>query len=69
MLDAESVEQALALQRKTGMLFGKALIKLGRLTPEKLETALRVQQQRRSRESMDPKTDERQYGTGHPLPN
>jgi hypothetical protein len=69
MLDAESVEQALALQRKTGMMFGKALIKLGRLTPEKLETALRVQQQRRSREGMDPTTDERHYGTSQPLTN
>ena len=69
MLDAESVEQALALQRKTGMMFGKALIKLGRLTPEKLETALRVQQQRRAREGVDPTTDERQYGTGQTQPN
>ena len=67
MLDAESVEQALALQRKTGMMFGKALIKLGRLTSEKLETALRVQQQRRAREGVDPTTDERHYGTGQKL--
>jgi hypothetical protein len=67
VLDADAVEQALAVQRRTGMMFGKALIKLGKLSPEGLQTALRVQQQRRSREGHDPTAD-RQYGTTNPLP-
>ena len=42
-------------------------VSLGKLSAEGLQTALRVQQQRRSREGHDP-TSDKQYGTTKPLP-
>jgi hypothetical protein len=65
---ADGVDEALALQRRSGLMFGKALITLGTLSPVGLQTALRVQQQRHSREGHDPTAD-KQYGTTKPLPH
>ncbi|MBI5434058.1 MAG: hypothetical protein HZA52_14595 [Planctomycetes bacterium] len=50
-LRGADVERALELQRKKNCLLGDALIELELMTKEELDTALRVQKQRRNRQA------------------